>query len=397
MGDSLTETQYSGVTVYGTGAGLSIIVTDKVMLIGADPAVRAAFDSKGEGKLAEDAEFKAAFGTVSRDYVSFSYTEYRALLQSLIRMAGAGSGLESTTVDDEILSLIPAWQASSFRFEDDAIVGDTAYPSIDVDFDANNKRSTLIGHAPVGTILYAESHDIGPALKAILERFRKLPELQEGFGQIDAAVGVVGGFDGAFGWWGDAAVAVSKNADGSIGGGVLIQPTDAQAATRLFATLRSFALVAGGQTGIKLRDVEHGGATITVVDLSAIAASAGDLPPGIKAELAYAVTNDLVVVGYGEAFVASVLDAGPGPSLADDSRFNELLKRTGEESIGLSYIDIRAIRELVEPLVKDAVPAEQWALYEREVRPYMLPIDAMASGARVDGDLNRLSQFITVK
>ena len=34
------------------------------MLFGTDAPVRTAFESKGEGKFADDPEFKAAFGTV---------------------------------------------------------------------------------------------------------------------------------------------------------------------------------------------------------------------------------------------------------------------------------------------------------------------------------------------
>lgn len=398
LGDSVSESQTNGTTLYSVGGGFSIIVTDKVMLFGTDATVRTAFESKGEGKFADDPEFKAAFGTVSRDFVSFSYTEYRALIKGILSLSGPVAGLESTTVDDELLSMVPAWQASSFRFENDAIVGETAYPSIPIGYAAKNKKSSLIGHAPPGTLLYAESHDIGPALTAVLGRFRKLPELQDGFKQVDSAVGVVGGFDGLFGWWGDAAVTVSKNPDGSIGGGLLIEPTDAEAAKRTFATLRSFLLIAGSQSGIETRDIDHNGATITVVDFSSLAESIGStLPPGVKAELAYTVTPEVVVIGYGEAFVTSVLDAGPGPSLADDGRVTELVKRTGEENLGTTFIDMVAIRDLVEPLIRDKAPADQWAVYEREIRPYLLPFDAVASGARNDGDLDRLTQVVTVK
>jgi hypothetical protein len=403
IGDKLTETTHGGTTLYslaneGFGPVFVFAVTDKVMLGGSDTAVRAAIDSRGEGKLADDAEFKAAFGTVSRDYVSFSYTEYSALLKSLISMAGPRSGLETTTVDDELLSLVPTWQASIFRFEDDALVGETSYPSFEIGYEAKNKKSTLIGLAPAGTIVYAESHDIGPALTTFIDRFRQMPELREAFSQIDAAAGVIGGFDGAIGWWGDAAFVVTKDGAGSIGGGLLIAPTDAEAAKRTFETLRSFVVLAGSGAGIELRDVQHGGATITVVDLTeALQAAGGDIPPDVKAEIAYAVTPEVVVVGYGEAFVASVLDAGPGPSLADDSRFSQLVKRVGEENIGLTFVDVNAIRELIEPIVEPLVPQDKWAIYEKEVLPYLLPLDALVSSARIDGDLDRLNQAFTVK
>jgi hypothetical protein len=104
-----------------------------------------------------------------------------------------------------------------------------------------------------------------------------------------------------------------------------------------------------------------------------------------------------VVVGYGEAFVAAALDAGPGPSMADDSRFSSLVKRVGEENIGLSFVDMTAIRELLEPLVRETIPQDQWAFYEREIKPYLLPFDAFISSARIDGDVDRLDQAFTVK
>ena len=121
------------------------------------------------------------------------------------------------------------------------------------------------------------------------------------------------------------------------------------------------------------------------------------MPPGVTAELAYAVTADLVVLGYGESFVAAALDAGPGPSMADDSRFSSLVKRVGEENIGLSFVDMTAIRDLVEPLVQEELPVDQWTFYEREIKPYLLPFDAFISAARIDGSVDRLDYTVTVK
>jgi hypothetical protein len=63
----------------------------------------------------------------------------------------------------------------------------------------------------------------------------------------------------------------------------------------------------------------------------------------------------------------------------------------------MSFIDIRANRELIEPLAKaDSLP-EIWAWYEKELRPYILPFDAIVSGARVDGDLDRWPVSIIVQ
>jgi hypothetical protein len=400
-GDGLTETTYNGETIYSTSGGqfstgVAFAVTDKVLLGGSDAAVRAAIDSKGEGKLADDPEFKAAFGTVSGDYLGFSYTEYRALLQSVLGLAGPGSPLGTTTIDDEILAMVPAWQAATFRAGDDAILGEIVYPSIDFGYDGKNKRSTLISLAPPGTVFYAESHDIGAAFTALLDRFRNMPELRDTFGQIDQSAGMIGGFDGLFGWWGDVALVAAPTSDASFGGGLLIAPTDLEAANRTAATLRSLLVLAGGGAGIELRDVQHGDVTVTIVDFSG-ATGTEELPPGVKAELAYAVTKDVVVIGFGESFVTDVLDAGPGRSLADDTRFTDLLKRVGEENLGLSFIDIQGLRGLIEPLARQSADDTEWAFYEREIKPYIEHLDAFISAAREDGDLDRLPQVFTVK
>lgn len=394
------ETPYNGATIYGNvpgSAGIVVAVTDKVILAGPDASVRAAIDSKGDGKLAEDAEFKSALGTVSSDYVLFAYTEYRASLQSAIDTMGAGSGLQQTTVDDELLLLVPTWEAAYLRFENDSLVGQAAFPSIDFGFDAKNKRSTLINHAPASTLFYAESHDIGAALTAMIDKFRTMPDLRQGFSQVEQAAGIFGGFTGILGWWGDVSVVVSKGPDGSIGGGVLIAPTDATKAKATFDTLRSFVVLAGQGAGIELRDVQHNGTTVTILDFTQAAGANAGLPPGVKAELAYAVRDDVVVIGYGEAWVDSVLDVGPGTSLADNDRFKALLKRVGEENIGLSFVDINGIREVVEPLVKQDLDAEKWAFYQREILPYVEHLDAFISSAQVDGDIDRLIQALTRK
>jgi hypothetical protein len=208
---------------------------------------------------------------------------------------------------------------------------------------------------------------------------------------------MIGGIEGVIGWWGDAGVALTPGPDGSIGGGLLIAPTDAEAAARTFTTLRSFVAFGGGQLGVELRDVAHGDATVTVVDFGGAAAGAADLPEGFEPEIAYTVTDEIVVIGYGEAWVKSVLDAGPGPSLADDARYRALLDRVGEENLGVAFVDITKVRELIEPLVRDEIAADDWAFYQREILPYLLPFDAAASGSRQDGELDRMPQAITVK
>src|SRR4029453_4006477 len=101
-------------------------------------------------------------------------------------------------------------------------------------------------------------------------------------------------------------------------------------------------------------------------------------------------------VGYGQSFVESVLDAGPGPSLADNADVTSLVKRVGEENLGMTYVDIRRIRELIEGAIKPSLSSAKWAEYVKEYQPFVLPFDAMAASVREDGSLDRVQSLITV-
>jgi hypothetical protein len=112
-------------------------------------------------------------------------------------------------------------------------------------------------------------------------------------------------------------------------------------------------------------------------------------PPGYKPEFAWATNANVTVMGYGSSFVAAVLDAGPGNSLADDSRFKGLLGRVGADNMAVAFADLAAIRGLIEPLMQPLVPADKWSYYVKEIQPYLKPIDAIVSTTRKDGSLDR--------
>jgi hypothetical protein len=381
----------------GDGA-FAIGVNDKVMLAGPIAAVKAAIDGGGKGSFDQNDDVKAALATLDKDYVVFVVTRTRAAAEALVKqMAVTQPGvLDKTQIDETILGLVPAWQAGTARFENDAIVSNTVSPSWAIGYDASNRASDVLGHAPAKSIVYLDSHDIGPALKAVLAKFRALPEAKQAFDQFDQALNLLGGFDAVLGWWGDTAFVVSPLDDGTIGAGVVIHPTDATAADRLFTTLNGFLALAGSSSGVATRTEDHNGTKITILDFSAMPGmSSSGLPPGYKPEFAWAANKDVVVIGYASTFVKAVLDAGPGSSLADDARFKALLGRVGGDNLGMSFIDIAAIRGLVEPLVQSAAPADAWAYYTREIQPYLKPLDAVISNVRRDGSSDRSIGVIT--
>jgi hypothetical protein len=48
-------------------------------------------------------------------------------------------------------------------------------------------------------------------------------------------------------------------------------------------------------------------------------------------------------------------------------------------------------------MARDELPRDQWDFYALEIVPYLSHFDAAVGGARQDGDLDRMSQVITVK
>jgi hypothetical protein len=400
-GASIDRSTYGDADLLvSTDAGglFAIGVTDKVILAGTTVSVKAAIDTQGKSTFSQNDDVKAALATLDKDYVIFSVTRTRAIADAVVKQLGKTQPgvLDKTQLDETVLGLLPAWQVSTGRFENDAVVMSAISPSWAIGHDATNRASDVLGHVPAKAIVYLDSHDIGPALTAVLAKFRALPEAKAQFDQLDRALNLLGGFDAVFGWWGDTAFVASPLGDGTIGAGLVIHPRDAAAADRLLTTLGGFVALGGGSLGVTTRTEDHNGTKVTILDFSgAPGMSTTDLPPGYKPEFAWAANKDVVVVGYGSAFVNAVLDAGPGSSLADDPRFKALIGRVGADNLGMGFVDIAAIRGLIEPLAQSAAPPDAWAYYVREIQPYLKPLDAVVSNVRKDGANDRSTGVLT--
>ncbi len=379
----------------GNGA-FAVGVTDQVLLAGSTDAVKAAVDTGGKGTWSTNDDVEAALATVDKDYVMLGVTRVKELataFESLLAQQSPGT-LDRTQLDETVVAMLPAWFANSGRFENDAFVTTSVGPAGNVGTQTANHADGIVGHIPATTLLVASQHDVGPTLAAILGKFRPLPETKDFFAQLDRSLSLVGGFDAVFGWWGDSALVVAKLDDGTVGGGLVIKPSDTAAANRLLTSLSGFVSLGGASAGVTTRTVDHNGTKVTIVDASQ-AAGMSSLPPGYKAEIAWASNADIAVIGYGESFVNAVLDAGPGHSLADDARFKGLLDRVGAENIALTFVDIKSIRTLVEPIIQATAPADVWSQYTGHLQPFLQPIDALIATGRKDGSNDRGVTIIT--
>lgn len=385
------------------------VVDDKVALVGDIASVKAAIDTNGKSTFSSNAGFKAATSAMDGASVGFVWIDLQSIMSRASALAGeTGAG---AALDEAMLDLMPDWAAGRLRVESDALVMDSVVPhNAKAPGPDKNTANEVPNWAPPSTVLLASGDDYGATLKEMIELYRAVPSLKEAITQLETATGMLGGIDAIVGWMGDTGVVVSHDGD-AIEGGVISIPTDPDAANKLVTTLKSFATLGGAQAGISVREEEYAGTTITIVDLGSArdligmagAMGGGTLPTDPSSlpldgniELAVAVTDGVVVIGSGPDFVKSVLDAGAGQSLADDARFSALVKRVGSEGTGLTFVDIAALRGLIESKL-DALPGADRTEYEQSIKPFLAPLDAFIAASQAGSETDSGHVVLTVK
>ena len=412
-----TKDSYQGteLTVFSDATmpnaqGAFALVGGKVAIAGDLTSVKAAIDTKGAGAFATDARVKAATAAAVGDHVGFMFIDLRSLLNSALAMSQ--SVASAPPVSAAMLALVPEWATFRLRVEGDALLMDGAMPNVaGAPGPDENRANGVASWAPTSTLVLAAGNDAGASVLEAVALYRKDPALADAFKSIDGAAGIVGGLDAALGWMGDTGLVITQGADAPEGGIVSI-PTDAAKARQLLTTLRSFATLAGGQLGITVRDEDHNGVPITIIDLGSaqdllgLAGAFGGQPlptdpstmplPTGSIEIAYAATDQVVVLGSGPSFVKSILDAGAGDSLADDARFKGLVSRVGATHTGVSFVDIAAIRGVMEGFLSEATPAQR-SEYEESIKPFLVPFDAFIAAGVGGDELDAQHAIITVK
>jgi hypothetical protein len=386
------------------------LVDGKVAIAGDVASVKGAIDTKGASPLAKSAAFVAAKAAMKGDDLGFVFVDLRTILAAAMELSQSATG-SPAPLNDALVDLVPDWAAFRLRVESDALVMDSAMPHVDAaPGPADNHSNGVAAYAPPSTIVFTAGNAYGETLTETIALYRKDPALAEAFKSIDPAAGMLGGLEASVGWMGDTGLIVSRSGD-SIEGGIVSIPADAAAGRQLLTTLRSFATLGGAQYGISVRDEDHAGTTITIIDLgtakdlAALAGTLGGVPlgdgatadlPGGHVEISYAATDGVVIIGSSPDFVGHVLDAGAGQSLADDARYTALVGRVGAAHTAVTFVDVAAVRGLVEGLLSKATPKER-AEYEESVKPFLVPFDAFVTAGVTGPDLEQQHAIVTVK
>ena len=240
-----------------------------------------------------------------------------------------------------MLKAIPDWAAYWLKFQDDAIVMEATLPKPETAVGPTENRSSKIAeHIPSTAVVAATTNDLGKNLRQALDYYRSEPSFKSMIDQIDQGLGLVGGEDAAVGWVGDSAAVVDL-VDGTPEGGLIVSPTDPENAQKLFTALRGFLALAGTQQGITSRTRTTTGRR-SRSSTSATSASWPGRPartsrcvalPAGHVQIAYAVTDQVVVIGSGPGFVKHVLDTTAGDLAGRERRLQEA-RRPGRPDHG---------------------------------------------------------------
>lgn len=417
-GVTMTDEAYDGVNLTvlsagsggGTSRGAFAVLDGKVALLGDVTSVKAAVDTKGRSPFATQPNPKAALDATDSSHLGFMYVDTAALFDwvgkaSQVRGSSIAPGLDFSS--SAVRGFLPDWEGFALRVEGDAIVLEAAAdrPATSVG-PTDNRTSGLTDHVPAGALVVGVGHDVGKTLIDTLGVYRSQPSMKSVTDAIDQAIGLAGGQDAALGWIGDTAYVVDQ-ADGAIEAGLLIAPTDRAAANRLFTSLRNLIALGGSQAGVSVRDEDYAGTTITTVDLGDIGGllskagvAPGQLAPGMNletghVEIAYAVTDQVVAIGAGPGFVKHILDTTAATSIASTDRFKALVGRIGNGT-GLAFVDIAAIRGLIESAIAGVDPSAVTG-YEQEVKPFLVPFDALIEAGSIRDGIAGGKVIITVK
>jgi hypothetical protein len=379
-------------------------------LVGDSASIKAALDAHANHSGVDgNSQYNKARDALGGDRLATVYFSVEALKSGAL--ASAIPALASAGTDvNAALAALPSWVIAGFRAEDAAIVADiVSAPAGPLPGPSGSTLLTmppahvsrLAPLLPSDTAAFYELHGTGVLGQNLLTSLRASPALSPALGQLDAALGVLGGPQALIGWIDDAGIVVIPDGS-SLTGGILAQaPDDATAAAKA-DQIRSFLTLAGLSGGISSRDIDINGTKVTIADLGDIssllkqagpAAGGLTLPPGTHIVISVAARGSTVLIGGGESFARRILETAAGSSLADQASYKTALGLSFGSNSGQVYVAAAPLLAFADT----AIPADTRAQFDTDIKPYVAPFDAFLETASSDPTGIRIRFVITVK
>lgn len=401
-GRSITEQTYRDVPIEVASDGsVACAIDGRHALLGDLGLLKAAIDTRRDGgSIDGSARYVDAMAAIPGDRLATLFYSGEALRS----LASAAPSLAPA------IDALPDWGVIGVRAEDASLVADVVYappkqgavPSgaTATPTHAPARRSMIATHLPSDTIFAADAHEAGRGIVEGLAALRSDPAFRADLEQIDQAVAFLGGIGTLVGWIDDAGVAVVPDGS-SVAGGLILRAVDAKAAQDRVAQLRAFLTLAGGSLDVSHESID--GVDVTIVDLGPLSSLLGGTGiPGGEAvpvpstehlRIAFAVRDDIVVVGQGDAFVRAVLGVQAGRSLADSDAYAKAIGSAGAENVGQAYLDARAVVRIAGSLMSD----QELARWKADTKPYLDPFRSVVAVADAAGGGLHLRIVATVE
>jgi hypothetical protein len=402
-GASFNAAQHQGVQVWmldtkpSTDSHFAYAVTSDQVLFGTGAdAVERALDvhAGSEQSLDQRAELRRLAGRLPADRVGFVAFDAARMYEQLRADADKASpGLGDML--DEMMKSAPQFGVGAARFENDRLVFQMVADAATGSFAPSNAQRDLARWTPNDAIFFSDAGNLGPALTQFV-RSMKLGAASAGvpqqqLDQVEAALG--GDLESFVSWIKDGAMVAGWDGKRPYGG-LILTASDADAARQRLGQLTALIRLAAGGGGapITVSDETVDGVVVTTIRYHEAQALEGIDPSQLA--LQYAVTDARVVIGFGDRFVGRVLALPESESLAASERIRAAIAGVGgTNNAASSYLDIAALRGAIEA----AMPADVRGQYEREVQPYVAPLDYLASVTRVDGSVAESKAAVVVR
>ena len=388
-GVTFSSQSYAGTTLYVAqtatdGLTAAYAFTDDVFVAGDVTAVKAALDAPAKGSLADSANYQMAMHSLSGDSIATFYAAPAALLQQEMSSISDVAGMAGMAGMNLSASDMPAWMIGSVRAESSYMTVEVTVPKTKGSLSPGNEVSVLAPELPGSTVAVMEVHSVGQLVNGELAALAATPStasLSDGIKQVQDALSQIGGID----WVGDADVVLTKDGP-SYGGGLVVKTPDSTTATTKKAMITTLITLASlGGSGITQADETYKGATITVISVAG-----SDVTPDLS--IAIATKGDLLVAGYGDAFVKAVLDTTSADSLASQSDYQTVMAAVGASNSEYGYFDISAVADQIGQAFFPADPG----YYNLNYKPYVDHVGG-AAYASIDGSTVTLRLVFTAK
>jgi Protein of unknown function (DUF3352) len=373
FGTTSSDSTYREVDIRTVDAEVACAVHGRYLLVGPAASIRGGIDARLDGGGVDgSATYQSARAKLEGDQLASIFLDAGALANVLQDMAGAAG-------QDLPGGLAGTWLIEGLHVTDDALILDAYGPAASAG--ATPSGSPTVAPAaesrfaevlPADTIGFVEVHGVGALVERALAGLRADPAQADAIQSLEAALAAVGGTDNLVSWIEDAGIAILPNGDAA-GGAVLIRGADADAAAARVAQIRNLLVLASTGTDITLHDTDHGGVTITTVDLGDLSTLLGQLgAPGTdvgdaRLSFSMAARDDLVVIAVGDGLVERILDVDQGSSLAASSTYGRVIEIAGRRNDGQVYVGLDSTLALVEGLL----PPDQLGTWSSELKPYL--------------------------